>query len=89
MTGTKATALDAFAAAHGLAATRFDYSGHGHSGGRFEDGTISRWLEEARAVFDRFAQRPADRRRLVDGRLDRAAARRGAPRRPAASPAWS
>jgi pimeloyl-ACP methyl ester carboxylesterase len=31
--------------------TRFDYSGHGRSGGRFEDGTISRWLEEAQAVF--------------------------------------
>ncbi|MCR4282642.1 MAG: alpha/beta hydrolase [Bauldia sp.] len=53
MTGTKATAVDAYAAAHGLAATRFDYSGHGQSGGSFEDGTISRWLEEARVVFDR------------------------------------
>lgn len=52
MTGSKATAVDAYAAAHRLAATRFDYSGHGASGGRFEDGTISRWLEEARAVFD-------------------------------------
>jgi pimeloyl-ACP methyl ester carboxylesterase len=51
MTGSKATAVDAFAAAHGLAATRFDYSGHGTSGGRFEDGTISRWLAEAAAVF--------------------------------------
>ncbi len=51
MTGTKAAALDTYAAAHGLAATRFDYSGHGASGGRFEDGTISRWLDEARAVF--------------------------------------
>jgi len=56
MTGMKATALDAFAARRGLAATRFDYSGHGESGGDFEDGTISRWLEEASAVFDRFAQ---------------------------------
>jgi pimeloyl-ACP methyl ester carboxylesterase len=53
MTGTKAEALDAFAAGRGLAMTRFDYSGHGRSGGRFEDGTISRWLEEARAVFER------------------------------------
>lgn len=52
MAGTKAEAVDAWAAAHGLAATRFDYSGHGASGGRFEDGTISRWLEEARAVLD-------------------------------------
>jgi pimeloyl-ACP methyl ester carboxylesterase len=53
MAGTKALALDAHAAERGLAMTRFDYSGHGISGGRFEDGTISRWLEEAMAVFDR------------------------------------
>jgi pimeloyl-ACP methyl ester carboxylesterase len=51
MTGTKAEALDAFAATRGLAMTRFDYSGHGQSGGRFEDGTISRWVEEALAAF--------------------------------------
>lgn len=51
MEGSKALALDAFAAEKGLASTRFDYSGHGVSGGRFEDGTISRWREEAEAVF--------------------------------------
>jgi pimeloyl-ACP methyl ester carboxylesterase len=51
MIGTKAEALDAFAGERGLAITRFDYSGHGRSGGRFQDGTISRWLEEALAVF--------------------------------------
>jgi len=51
MRGTKAEALDAFAVASGRAFTRFDYSGHGASGGRFADGTISRWLEEALAVF--------------------------------------
>ena len=58
MTGSKATAVDAHAARRGLAATRFDYSGHGRSGGRFEEGTISRWLEEARAIFERYAQGP-------------------------------
>ncbi len=52
MSGAKATALDAMGAAAGLAVTRFDYSGHGVSGGRFEDGTISRWLEEAAAIYD-------------------------------------
>jgi pimeloyl-ACP methyl ester carboxylesterase len=52
MTGSKARAVDAFAEKRALAATRFDYSGHGVSGGRFEDGTISRWLEESRAVFE-------------------------------------
>jgi pimeloyl-ACP methyl ester carboxylesterase len=58
MAGTKAEALDRWAAASGHAFTRFDYSGHGQSGGRFEDGTISRWLEEAEAVVDRFAPGP-------------------------------
>jgi pimeloyl-ACP methyl ester carboxylesterase len=51
MTGTKAATLDAYAERRGLGMARFDYSGHGASGGRFEDGTISRWLEEALAVF--------------------------------------
>ncbi|MGH2627695.1 MAG: alpha/beta hydrolase, partial [Anaerolineales bacterium] len=36
-----------WAEAQGLACLRFDYSGHGRSEGRFEAGTISRWLEEA------------------------------------------
>lgn len=51
MAGGKATALDRYGAARGLAVTRFDYSGHGSSGGDFLEGTISRWLEEALAVF--------------------------------------
>lgn len=51
MVGTKALALDDFGRDHGLGVTRFDYSGHGVSGGRFEDGTISRWAAEAAAVF--------------------------------------
>ncbi len=51
MAGSKAMALDALGAEQGLAVTRFDYSGHGISGGAFDDGTISRWLEEAEAVF--------------------------------------
>jgi pimeloyl-ACP methyl ester carboxylesterase len=51
MKGTKALALDAWAAEHGRALTRFDYSGHGESEGSFADGTIGRWLEESVAVF--------------------------------------
>lgn len=51
MTGLKASALDALGAETGAAVTRFDYSGHGQSGGDFLEGTISRWLEEALAVF--------------------------------------
>lgn len=52
MTGTKALEMDRLAAERGLAALRFDYSGHGRSGGAFRDGTISRWLEETLAVID-------------------------------------
>ena len=58
MRGTKALALDAWAAEHGRACIRFDYSGHGELGGAFIDGTIGRWLEEAVAVFGQFAQGP-------------------------------
>ena len=56
MKGTKALALDAWAAEHGRACVRFDYSGHGESGGAFADGIIGRWLEESVAVFDRFCR---------------------------------
>ncbi|MEO7223817.1 MAG: alpha/beta hydrolase [Devosia sp.] len=52
MVGSKAMAVDRFGAEHGLAVTRFDYSGHGQTGGDFDLGTITRWLEEAVAVFD-------------------------------------
>jgi pimeloyl-ACP methyl ester carboxylesterase len=58
MKGTKALALDAWAAAHGRACVRFDYSGHGESGGAFIDGTIGRWLEESVAVFEQFCTGP-------------------------------
>lgn len=51
MSGIKAMTLDALGAENGFSVTRFDYSGHGRSGGDFNDGTISRWLEEAEAVF--------------------------------------
>jgi pimeloyl-ACP methyl ester carboxylesterase len=58
MKGTKAEALDRWAAEQGRACVRFDYSGHGESGGDFTAGTIGRWLEESIAVFTRFAQGP-------------------------------
>ncbi len=47
MDSTKATALDAEAERRGLGLLRFDYSGHGRSDGKLEEGTISRWLEES------------------------------------------
>src|SRR5437868_12818841 len=58
MQGTKAVALDAWAAERNRACVRFDYSGHGESGGAFADGTIGRWLEESIAVFERFCSGP-------------------------------
>lgn len=58
MKGTKAEALDHWALAQGRACTRFDYSGHGESGGDFTEGTISRWLEESVAVFNHFCRGP-------------------------------
>lgn len=58
MRSTKAGYLDEWAARRGQAYTRFDYSGHGLSAGRFEDGTLSRWLEEAVAVFDHVTEGP-------------------------------
>ena len=51
MLATKAEALDAWAAARGRAFLRFDYSGHGESGGRFIEGTITRWLADSLAAI--------------------------------------
>jgi pimeloyl-ACP methyl ester carboxylesterase len=58
MKGTKAVALDQWAAQQGRAFVRFDYSGHGESGGNFVDGTIGRWLDDSLAVFERFCAGP-------------------------------
>src|SRR5437899_10553708 len=58
MQGTKALALDAWAAEHNRGCVRFDYSGHGESGGAFIDGTIGRWLEESVTVFEQFCAGP-------------------------------
>lgn len=59
MAGTKAEALDAWGAESGHAVLRFDYSGHGDSGGAFTDGTIGRWLEEAETVAAKFMKEPS------------------------------
>jgi pimeloyl-ACP methyl ester carboxylesterase len=58
MAGTKATFLDEVCATRGLGYLRFDYSGHGASSGRFEEGTIGRWAEDAIAIIDRTTQGP-------------------------------
>ena len=58
MEGAKALALDAFAERRGLSMLRFDYSGTGSSGGRFEDGTLAIWLEDALAAIDKRTDGP-------------------------------
>jgi pimeloyl-ACP methyl ester carboxylesterase len=58
MTGSKAETLAAWCAAHGRAMLRFDYSGHGSSGGAFADGTIGRWAADARCVIERLTTGP-------------------------------
>ena len=52
MSGTKATALEAACRHLGRAFVRFDYRGHGVSGGTFAEGTIGAWADDAIAVFD-------------------------------------
>ena len=56
MRSTKAETLAAWAERTGRAFVRFDYSGHGESEGRFEDGTISRWLDDSLEVIQRTAR---------------------------------
>lgn len=58
MEGTKALALDALAAEREVAMLRLDYSGTGSSSGRFEDGTLDRWLGEALAAVDTLTNGP-------------------------------
>ena len=53
MEGGKALALEAFCQARGQAFLRFDYYGHGASSGKFEDGTIGRWADDAVLVIDK------------------------------------
>ncbi|RMB12695.1 alpha/beta hydrolase [Eilatimonas milleporae] len=52
MTGSKATTLEEHCRARGQAFLRLDYSGHGASSEKFEDGTIGLWAEDAAAVID-------------------------------------
>jgi pimeloyl-ACP methyl ester carboxylesterase len=58
MSGTKATALEAACRAAGRAFLRFDYRGHGASSGRFVDGTIGDWADDAILALDRLTSGP-------------------------------
>ncbi len=51
MTGSKATYLQEQCAKRGQAYLRFDYSGHGASGGEFKDGTIGSWFNDALGIL--------------------------------------
>jgi pimeloyl-ACP methyl ester carboxylesterase len=56
MTGDKASHLAALCEALGHACLRLDYSGHGASGGRFQDGTIGCWTDDALLLIDRLTE---------------------------------
>ncbi len=58
MEGSKALHLARFAALRGQAMLRLDYSGHGSSGGRFEDGTIGLWSADALQLIDGLTEGP-------------------------------
>jgi pimeloyl-ACP methyl ester carboxylesterase len=58
MEGAKALALRAFCARQGQAFLRLDYSGHGNSGGIFEDGCIGDWARDAATVIGARARGP-------------------------------
>ena len=47
MNGTKALALEKWCIDEGRQFLRFDYTGHGQSSGKFEDGSISQWAADA------------------------------------------
>ncbi len=58
MSGGKALAVEAWARKAGHGTLLFDYSGHGQSGGAFEDGTISAWRADALAAIDAQTEGP-------------------------------
>lgn len=58
MEGTKALHLEEWARRHGQSYLRFDYSGHGQSSGRFEDGCIGAWAEDAAAAIGMLTEGP-------------------------------
>ena len=58
MEGSKALFLRDWCAERGLGFLRFDYSGHGQSGGRFEEGTIGQWAADAALVIEALTTGP-------------------------------
>lgn len=58
MTGTKAAFLEDCARRDGRAFLRFDYTGHGASSGRFDEGCIGDWFRDAADTLDRLTEGP-------------------------------
>lgn len=58
MEGTKAVFLETLCTRHDMPFIRFDYSGHGSSGGAFEEGTIGQWKDDTLAIVDKIASGP-------------------------------
>ena len=58
MTGGKALLLEDMCRRRGQAFLRFDFTGHGASSGRFEDGTIGCWAEDAVTALDALSEGP-------------------------------
>lgn len=54
MDGTKAVFLHEQCERAGRPFVRFDYFGHGISGGTFTDGTVTRWASDVVAMIDQF-----------------------------------
>ena len=58
MEGTKAIYLEEWAKAQGRAFLRLDYSGHGQSSGKFTEGSIGEWAEDAQVVVEALCEGP-------------------------------
>ncbi len=58
MEGSKAAHLHAYAESQGLDYLRFDMLGHGLSSGKFTEGSIGRWRDDALAVIDDLTEGP-------------------------------
>ncbi len=58
MTGEKAKRLESHCRDAGRMFLRFDYTGHGASSGRFEDGTIGEWADDALYALDNLTEGP-------------------------------
>jgi pimeloyl-ACP methyl ester carboxylesterase len=59
MSGTKATYLEQQCKSRGQTFLRFDYSGHGASEGKFSDGTIGAWKQDAQDIINHVIKEPA------------------------------